>query len=114
MATKHTPAPGEADKLIAHQSRLLKAPRIAAHYHRLAEQGRAANWSLEDYLAAVLAVESNARAESGARQRIRYAGSRRSRRSPISTSPPNPMSTALRSPASRLAVGWPKPATSCC
>jgi DNA replication protein DnaC len=29
---------------------------------------------LEDYLAAVLAVESNARAESGARQRIRYAG----------------------------------------
>jgi hypothetical protein len=29
---------------------------------------------LEDYLAAVLAVESNARAESGARQRIWYAG----------------------------------------
>ena len=72
--TKRTPAPGEADKLIAHQSRLLKAPRIAAHYQRLAEQGRAAHWSLEDYLAAVLAVESNARAESGARQRIRYAG----------------------------------------
>ena len=69
-----TPAPGEADKFIAHQSRLLKAPRIAAHYHRLAEQGREANWSLEDYLGAVLAVESNARAESGARQRIRYAG----------------------------------------
>ena len=42
MATKHTPAPGEADKLIAHQSRLLKAPRIAAHYARLTEQGRAA------------------------------------------------------------------------
>ncbi len=74
MATKRAPAPGEADKLIAHQARLLKAPRIAAHYSRLAEQGRAAGWSLEDYLAAVLAVESNARAESGARQRIRYAG----------------------------------------
>lgn len=73
--TKRTaPAPGEADKLIAHQARLLKAPRIAAHYQRLAEQGRAANWSLEDYLGAVLAVESNARAESGARQRVRYAG----------------------------------------
>ena len=72
--TKRTPAPGEADKLIAHQARLLKAPRIAAHFHRLAEQGRASNWSLEDYLGAVLAVESNARAESGARQRIRYAG----------------------------------------
>ncbi len=51
--TKRTPAPGEADKLIAHQSRLLKAPRIAAHYHRLAEQGRAADWSLEDYLGSV-------------------------------------------------------------
>lgn len=74
MATKRAPAPGEADKLIAHQARLLKAPRIAAHYHRLAEQGREANWTLEDYLGAVLAVESNARAESGARQRIRYAG----------------------------------------
>ena len=72
--TKRSPAPGEADKLIAHQARLLKAPRIAAHYHRLAEQGREANWSLEDYLGAVLAVESNARAESGAHQRIRYAG----------------------------------------
>jgi DNA replication protein DnaC len=74
MATKRTPIPGEVDKLIAHQARLLKAPRIAGHYARLAEQGRAAAWSLEDYLAAVLAVESNARAESGARQRIRYAG----------------------------------------
>jgi len=74
MATKRTPVPGAADKLIAHQSRLLKAPRIAAHYDRLAEQGRAAGWSLEDYLAAVLAVESNARAESGAQQRIRQAG----------------------------------------
>ena len=52
----------------------LKAPRIAGHYARLAEQGRAAAWSLEDYLAAVLAVESNARVESGARQRIWYAG----------------------------------------
>jgi hypothetical protein len=37
--TKRTSVPGEADKLIAHQSRLLKAPRIAAHYARLAEQG---------------------------------------------------------------------------
>ena len=72
--TKRTPVPGEADKLIAHQARLLKAPRIAEHYHRLAEQGREANWSLEYYLAAVLTVESNARSESGARQRIRYAG----------------------------------------
>lgn len=74
MAAQRTAVPGEADKLIAHHSRLLKAPRIAAHYHRLAEQGREANWSLEEYLAAVLAAESNARSESGAHQRIRYAG----------------------------------------
>lgn len=54
MATpKRTPVPGEADKLTAHQARLLKAPRIALHYQRLAEQGRATNWSLEDYLGAV-------------------------------------------------------------
>jgi len=62
MATKRAPTLGEADRLIAHQARLLKAPWIAAHYHRLAEQGREANWTLEDYLDAVLAVESNARA----------------------------------------------------
>jgi DNA replication protein DnaC len=74
MATKRTSAPGDADKLIAYQARLLKAPRIAAHYSRLAEQGREANWSLEDYLAAFLAVDSNARAESVVRQRIRDAG----------------------------------------
>jgi hypothetical protein len=34
--TKRAPIPGEADKLIAHQSRLSKAPRIAVHYGRLA------------------------------------------------------------------------------
>ena len=73
-AKRSSSAPVDAEKLIAHEAGLLKAPRIAEHYHRLAEQGRAAGWSLEGYLAAVLAVESNARAESGARQRIRYAG----------------------------------------
>ena len=39
-------------------------------------------------------------------------GSRRSRRSPISTSPLNPPSTAPRSPAWKPAAGWPRPATS--
>ena len=44
--TKRTPAPSDADKLIAHQARLLKAPRIAEHYHRLAEQAakRTGHW----------------------------------------------------------------------
>lgn len=74
MVAKRPSAPSDADKLIARQSRLLKAPRIAQDYARISEQGRAAGWSLEDYLAAVLAVESNARAESDARLRIRGAG----------------------------------------
>ncbi|WP_304119201.1 MULTISPECIES: IS21-like element helper ATPase IstB [Mycobacteriales] len=74
MMAARTPAPSEADKLIAHHARALKAPRIAAEYHRLAEHARSAGWSLEDYLAAVLAAESNARAESGARLRITGAG----------------------------------------
>jgi hypothetical protein len=43
MITKRSSRSGGADKLIGHQARLLKAPRIAAHYHRLAEQGREAN-----------------------------------------------------------------------
>jgi hypothetical protein len=34
----------------------------AGHHSRLAEQGGAAGWSLENYLAALLAVDSNARA----------------------------------------------------
>ncbi|MDV8079540.1 ATP-binding protein [Rhodococcus sp. IEGM 1370] len=73
MAARTT-APSEADKLIAHHARALKAPRITAENHRLAEHARSAGWSLEDYLAAVLAAESNARAESGARLRIKGAG----------------------------------------
>lgn len=113
MVTKRTVVPGEADKLIAHQSRLLKAPRIAAHYHRLAEQGREANWSLEEYLAAVLAVESSARAESGLASASGMPDSPRSRRSLTSTSLLNPELIALRSPASKPAVGWLKHATSC-
>jgi hypothetical protein len=114
MATKRTPVPGEADKLIAHQSRLLKAPRIAGHYARLAEQGRAAGWSLEDYLAAVLAVESNARAESGARQRIRYAGFPAIKTITDFDFTAHPPSIGPRSPASKVAAGWPKRATSSC
>ena len=72
-AKRSSSAPGDADKLIAHQARILKAPRIAEHYHRLAEQGRDAGWTLEDYLGAVLAVESNA-APNPAPASIRHAG----------------------------------------
>jgi len=114
MATTRAPAPGEADKLIAHQSRLLKAPRIAAHYHRLAEQGRAAGWSLEDYLAAVLAVESNARAESGARQRIRYAGFPALKTITDFDFTAQPHVDRARSHDWKPAAGWLKPTTSSC
>lgn len=37
-AKRTSSAPGDADKLIAHQARLLKA--IATHCHWLAEEGR--------------------------------------------------------------------------
>lgn len=76
MATRahRSSAPTEADKIVAHHARALKAPRIAEEYQRLAEHGRDAGWSLEDYLGAVLAAETAARAESGARLRIKAAG----------------------------------------
>ena len=52
----------------------LKAPRITEAAGRLAEQARDANWTHEDYLAAVLEREVSARNASGARLRIRAAG----------------------------------------
>jgi DNA replication protein DnaC len=52
----------------------LKAPRITEAAGRLAEQARDANWTHEDYLAAVLEREVSARSASGARLRIRAAG----------------------------------------
>jgi hypothetical protein len=42
--------------------------------HSRTEQGREANWSLKDYLAAILAVASNAGTDSVARQPILYTG----------------------------------------
>lgn len=92
----------------------MKAPRIAGHYNRLAEHGRAAAWSLEDYLAAVLAVESNARAESGARQRIRYAGFPAIKTITDFDFTSQPALEGARSPASKAVAVSPKPATSSC
>ena len=106
------PAPGESTNS-SPQSRLLKVPRIAAHYHRLAEQGREAHWSLEDYLAAVLTVESNARAESGPANASRYAGFPAIKTiGDFGFTRPAGLDRP-RSPAWRPADGWPKPATSC-
>ncbi len=52
----------------------MKAPRITEAAARLADQARDADWTHEDYLAAVLEREVSARNASGAAQRIRWAG----------------------------------------
>lgn len=70
MAAKQT----DAVKQITYLAGALKAPRILETAGRLAEQARAAGWSFEDYLAAVLEREVSARNASGARLRIRAAG----------------------------------------
>ena len=43
----------------------LKAPRISLAWERLADQARESGWSHEEYLAAVLETEVNARNHSG-------------------------------------------------
>jgi DNA replication protein DnaC len=69
--TKTTP---ESVKQLHYLASALKAPRITETAARLADQARDANWSFEDYLAAVLEREVSARNASGARLRIRAAG----------------------------------------
>jgi DNA replication protein DnaC len=64
----------ESVKQISYLAGALKAPRISDAAARLADQARAAGWSFEDYLAAVLEREVSARNASGAQLRIRAAG----------------------------------------
>ena len=64
----------DAMKQIAYLASALKAPRITECAARLAASAREANWTHEDYLAAVLEREVNARSASGAELRIRAAG----------------------------------------
>jgi DNA replication protein DnaC len=64
----------DAVKQITYLAGALKAPRITEAATRLAEQARTANWTHEDYLAAVLEREVSARNASGAQARIRAAG----------------------------------------
>src|ERR1700734_2326800 len=61
-------------KQLRYLASALKAPRITEAAGRLAEQARDANWTHEDYLAAVLEREVSARQASGAQLRIRAAG----------------------------------------
>jgi hypothetical protein len=74
MATTRNAAPSDAVKQIHYLAAALKAPRITEAAARLADQARDANWTHEDYLAAVLEREVSARNASGAAQRIRWAG----------------------------------------
>jgi DNA replication protein DnaC len=64
----------DTGKQITYLAGVLKAPRITEAATRLAEQARDANWTHEDYLAAVLEREVSARNASGAQLRIRAAG----------------------------------------
>jgi DNA replication protein DnaC len=64
----------DTSKQLAYLATALKAPRIAECAARLGREAREANWTHEDYLAAVLEREVNARAASGAELRLRAAG----------------------------------------
>ena len=61
-------------KAVLHYAQALKAPRIRGSAARLAEQARDANWTHEEYSAAVLSREVVTREASGATTRIRSAG----------------------------------------
>jgi DNA replication protein DnaC len=76
MSAKTTTDQGAAEvvKQIDFYSRALMAPRIREAATRLADQARAASWTHEEYLAAVLSREVAAREASGAELRIRAAG----------------------------------------
>src|SRR5215472_2369092 len=68
------PSSEDTMKQLRYLAAALKAPRITEAAARLAEQARDANWTHEDYLAAVLEREVSARNASGARLRVRAAG----------------------------------------
>lgn len=64
----------QISKQIDYLARALKEPRVRDAAARLADQARDSGWSHEEYLAAVLEREVNARDASGAQLRIKAAG----------------------------------------
>jgi len=111
----------ETIKQIDYLARALKAPRIPEAATRLGEQARDAGWSHEEYLAAVLDREASARDASGAELRLRPLGSRharRSRTSPLTSSPPlnatpsptSPKAATSLTQATSFSLGRPAPA----
>ena len=65
MVTTKTRTTEDAVKQLHYLAASLKAPRITEVASRLADQARDANWTFEDYLAAVLEREVSARNASG-------------------------------------------------
>lgn len=59
--------------MIAYLTRVLKTPTIATFWEELAEQAREANWSHEEYLAALLQRQVADRESKGTTMRIRTA-----------------------------------------
>jgi DNA replication protein DnaC len=77
VTTAHSPtrtssSDGLASQL-AYLTRVLKVPTIAACWEQLADQAREANWSHEEYLAALLARQVADREAAGTTMRIRTA-----------------------------------------
>ena len=114
MATKRSPAPGEATSS-SHTnrdcSRHRASPRTISGWPNRAAKptGHWRNTSVRCWPWNPTLARNPVPANVSA---IRV--SRQSRRSPISTSPPTPLWTALRSPAWKPADGWPRPAILCC
>ncbi|GAB2478030.1 IS21-like element helper ATPase IstB [Xylanimonas ulmi] len=73
MTTTTTTRPDGLASKLAYLTRVLKTPTISRTWETLADQAREANWSHEEYLAAVLERQVADREASGATMRIRTA-----------------------------------------
>ncbi|UJP40362.1 IS21-like element helper ATPase IstB [Cellulomonas palmilytica] len=71
--TKSGPAPDQLASKLAYLTRVLKTPTIGRTWDTLADQAREANWSHEEYLAAVLERQVADRESAGTMMRIRTA-----------------------------------------
>jgi DNA replication protein DnaC len=73
MTITKTPSSDGLSAQRSYLTRVLKVPTIAACWEQLAEQAREANWSHEEYLAALLARQVADREAAGNTMRIRTA-----------------------------------------
>ena len=73
MTITKTPSSDGLGAQLAYLTRVLKTPTIAACWEQLADQAREANWSHEEYLAALLSRQVADREAAGTTMRIRTA-----------------------------------------